>query len=272
MELALFRHFKSQNIVCILNDITNSLRHGDITSFKGGVPTIMEVKSGCPRTNDARTRRQVERASRILKYMKEDQGQGVYPGQGTATLHRRELTIDESHHRDKLTELLMEALAATRNVTRTIERGLYYNVSVLGQAGVESLNQIPNGGRICAIFVNPGEYVGQAYYPFALSITNPEAVFDFYNNRCLITVVVDSSVIEHELVKAGIEMAFNEDSDNEFLSLQSRDSGLRVGVSRHFFNRIAVEFLSLEWLISELIGFTRNAGQCIEDIEGKRLS
>jgi hypothetical protein len=31
LELNIFRYLKSKNKICILNDITNSIRHGDIT-------------------------------------------------------------------------------------------------------------------------------------------------------------------------------------------------------------------------------------------------
>jgi hypothetical protein len=257
MELALFRHCKAQNVLCILNDITNSLRHGDITMFKHGVPSIMEVKSGRAGTNDARTCRQLERARTISKYLKEDLGQNIYPGQGTATLHRRELTIDESEHRDTVTELLTKALESNSNLTLTLENGLYCNVSMAIDPTHESLNEIPQGGKMCVLFINTEKYVHQAYYPFTLSLSNPEALFAFYDGRCLITVFVDLGVIEQELGKQGIEVAVNIDGDDDFLSLTRRDVQLRINVSRHFFGRLGAEFLSLQWLIHELAALVK---------------
>jgi hypothetical protein len=252
LELKLFRHCKSQNIACIFNDITNSIRYGDITVLKYGKPQFYEVKSGRSSINNDRTQRQVERAKKILKYLIHDQGEGVYPSQGNITLHRRELAIKEKHHRRRLKTLLVKALGDHKNATIKIENGLYYNVSVFVGSADKDFNKLPKGAKWCVFFVNMEKRIKQAYYPFTLSVKNPEALFAFYDGECLITVFVDLNVIEEQLLERGITVEFYEDGQY-FLRMDNPKTLMRdITVSHHFMGRLGAEFLSLKWMIEEL--------------------
>jgi len=254
LELEFFRARKADGFPCILNDITNSLRYGDITCIKGGLPTIFEVKSSPPDRGNPRTQRQIDRARKLLKYFEDDQAEGVYPGQGSAILNRCELVVEEEHHRKKLTALIIEAFALKKNLTNIIEDGLYYHVSASVRTGLASLSQVPEGRHICAFFLNADKYVAQAYYPFTLSISNPESLFAFYAGLCVITVFIDFDVIKRELAKRGIQTSFNLDGEDDFVCLQGDAPTYRMQVSRHFFGRVAAEFLSLKWILQELAG------------------
>jgi hypothetical protein len=249
LELQIFRDSKRLNLPCIFNDITNSLRYGDITLAGGGLPRIIEVKSGRQRKRDARADRQVERGNRILKYLRDDQGEGVYPGYANITLHRRELFYEEKHHQQEVTNLLADALVSKKSLTRTIEKGLHYHIAVPGDAGIGNRDQLPKGSKMSCWYVTSEEYSNMAYYPFTLSIAHPESLFEFYDGKCLVVVFIDFTVIEEELAKAGATLEVRNDGEGDFLTLNNRDSGLRVNVSRHFIGRLAGEFLSLEWML-----------------------
>jgi hypothetical protein len=252
LELNIFRHCKSQNIICIFNDITNAIRYGDITVLKHGMPQFFEAKSGRSSINDGRTQRQLERAKKILKYIIHDHAEGVYPGQGDITLHRRALAKNERHHRKKLETLLVKVLGSQKNATIKIENGLYYNVSVSAGSAVKELNRLPSGAKWCVFFVNMEKQVKQAYYPFTLSVKNPEALFAFYDGQCVITVFVDLNVIEEQLRERGITVEFYEDGQY-FLRMDNPQTLMRdVRVSHHFIGRLGAEFLSLKWMIEEL--------------------
>ena len=255
LELKIFRYCKSQNIVCIFNDITNAIRYGDITVLKHGRPQLFEAKSGRSNKNDCRTQRQIERANTILKYLIHDQAEGVYPGQGDVTLHRRALAKSESHHRKRMETLLVKVLRSQKNAAIKIEKGLYYNVSVSVGAADKELNRLPKGGKWRFFFANMEKQIQQAYYPFTLSLKNPEALFAFYDGQCMITVFVDLNVIEEQLRERGINVEFYEDGDY-FLRMDNPQTSMRdVRVSHHFIGRLGAEFLSLKWMVQELCAF-----------------
>ena len=255
LELKIFRHCKSQNIVCIFNDITNSLRHGDITVLKHGIPTIIEAKSGRSGKNDNRAQRQIERAKNILNYLRHDRGERVYPGQGDITLLRRELAIKERHHRKKIESLLLDVLWTKKNKILKIEDGLYYNVSVSVGSTANELNKLPKAAKWCVFFVNMEKQIKQAYYPFTLSINHPEALFAFYDGQCVIAVFVDLNVVEEKLREQGITVEFYEDGEY-FLRMDNPSSLARdVRVSRHFVGRLGAEFLHLRWMIQVLSSY-----------------
>jgi hypothetical protein len=252
LELKIFRLCKSQNIICIFNDITNAIRYGDITVLKHGIPQFIEAKSGHFDINGGRTQRQLERARNILNYLVHDHAEGVYPGQGEITLQRRELPIKERHHQIKLKRLLVKAMRSQRNTTLKIENGLYYNVSVSVGSVDKELNKLPKGAKWCVFFVNMEKQIKRAYYPFTLSLKDPEALFAFYDGQCMITVFVDLNVIEERLRKRGVAVEFYEDGDY-FLGMDNPQTLMRdVRVSHHFIGRLGAEFLSLKWMIQTM--------------------
>jgi len=207
------------------------------------MPQFFEAKSGRISINDGRTLRQVERAKKILKYLIHDHAEGIYPSQGDITLYRREITIRERNHRKKLETLLEKVLMSQKNATIKVENGLYYNVRVSVDSVDKELNQLPKGAKWCVFFVNMEKQIKQAYYPFTLSIKNPEALFAFYNGQCLITIFVDLNVIEEQLRERGIAVEFYEDGDY-FLRMDNPLTLLRdVRVSHHFIGRLGAEFL-----------------------------
>jgi hypothetical protein len=254
LELKIFRYCKSQSIACIFNDITNSLRHGDITIPKYGVPLIIEAKSGRSGRSDERAKRQEERSKNILKYLINDRGEGVYPSQQGKIMHRSALTITEGHHRKRLETLLIKWLGTQKCTTAKIENGLYYSIFVSKESFVRQINKLPKGARWFVIIVNMEKYIAQAYYPFTLSIKTPEALLSFYEGKCQIIVFVDLNFIESKLRDRGFTVNYCEDGAH-FLQIDNPETHIRdMKVSRHFIGRLGAEFLSLDWMIEELCG------------------
>lgn len=202
LELAIFRRCKRDNIVSILNDITNSLRHGDITIPKYGVPLTIEVKSGRASKNNSRSQRQQDRTKKILEYLVKDKGENIYPGQGTP-MQRQALTKRELHHQKRVGSLASQAISSGRNMMRKIEEGLYYHMGVTSSSIGKDMKTLPRSAKLLCHFVNMEKQLKQAYYPFTLSISNPEALFDFYDGQLSITIFVDLNVVESFFVQRG---------------------------------------------------------------------
>ena len=102
-------------------------------------------------------------------------------------------------------------------------------------------------------FLNETKYECQGYYPYILSITSPYAIYDFFRDRILITVVVDASEVEIKLSKYGFQGKF---ADGGWI-LFSKSGDIITTISKYFFGRVAYEFLSLNWLISEIVNQTK---------------
>lgn len=251
LELRIFRQMKAQGKICIFNDVTNSLRYGDITVPKYGFPFLVEAKSGRSSYNDRRSKRQSERSGQIVQYLLKDEAVGLYPELGGAVIHRKPLFNREKDHREKLTTLAERAVREKMNFSVKIEKGLCYQIVADGD-GLEGWGKISKPGRWIGIFTNRYKKNKQGYYPFPLSIRNAEILFKFYAGECLITVFIDLEVIRQKLEKKNA-LVETYNKDGWILCLMDLDKGKKIMVSEYFLSRFAVEFLSLKWLIKEFI-------------------
>ena len=69
-ERRCLRRIFANGTIAILNDLTNCLRYGDLTVPVGGMPNLMELKSG--KASGWRDDRQIERLSRLSVYLTTD--------------------------------------------------------------------------------------------------------------------------------------------------------------------------------------------------------
>jgi hypothetical protein len=107
LELRILRELLRKGEIALLNDITNCLRHGDITVPRMPSPAIIEVKSGS--AENSRARRQMAKAEEIAAYLSTDVSNNW---QGTGwTVTRRSLAQGERHHRRRLVNLVRICLA-----------------------------------------------------------------------------------------------------------------------------------------------------------------
>ncbi len=252
LELKAFRHSKSKGVLCIFNDITNSLRHGDLTFPVNGIPSLVELKSGNASKDNGRAKRQHERAVNILNYLKEDVGKNVYPEQGETTMYRRDTLNRERNHLQSFRNILSMALKNNTNILTKIEGGLYYNVMVKEDGLEKTLNTLPKNISPIFISVNDFKKYKQGYYPFTLLINDPEALYKFYNGEYTVFVIIDANYITSELAKEGFAVEFLSE-EGYFLKLNDPVRDIQVTISRHFFGRIAGEFLNLKWMVKEFI-------------------
>lgn len=249
-ELKVFRSIMAKRMICIYNDITHSLRHGDITTPKFGLPLTIEVKSGRSSKNNARAQRQLTRINKILSYLVEDSTEGLYSSYEGITMYRHAMVEKERHHRRKLGLLLDNAFRLKQSTTKKIENGLYYNVTFTKEGIERELKKLPKNGSWCAFFVNDFMQVKEGYYPFTLTIKNPEILLEFYEGNFLIMVFVDIDLIRQKVEDAGYKMIFEPGGD---YCLRLENEEAQLAISSHFFRRISAEFVSLDWMIQEFI-------------------
>jgi len=109
-----------QKRVAILNDLTNCLRHGDLT-LAASPPVLVEIKSGVGATD--RDRRQHQRANEVAEYLRADVAHN-WRGTGV-TIERIEQIVPERHHRRVLPALISDARQCGLALRR-VESGTYY--------------------------------------------------------------------------------------------------------------------------------------------------
>jgi len=112
----------------------------------------------------------------------------------------------------------------------------------------------PPGSLIISL-INELKYSGLGYYPFSLSIYEPTAWYDFYSGNLMIIVAIDTKVIEEKLSREGISIKLTAEWDRfpvELTSLGSK-AGNKSLIGGHFFGRLFYEFLSLDWLLDEMV-------------------
>ena len=262
-ELAVLRRIYNMGGIAILNDITNILRHGDITILSP-VNGLIEVKTS--RDRSPRARRQRRRLGKLTDYLASgDEGApfGHFEKLVRIGVHERE------HYLWREVNALIREAQEHGHASCLVESGVFYHVSRRGVTPELIIADI--GDHIASPIVgicNENKFDNLNYHPFTSSIHDPRTVFDFYCGELFIFVAIDREYVEERFSKVGLKARFLPDSDFQFritaIDVRS-DSPARIEVGNNLFNRVFREFLSLEWLLCELEG--RYARFVREEIE-----
>ncbi|ULA69704.1 MAG: hypothetical protein LZF62_450052 [Nitrospira sp.] len=245
--------FKDKNIA-ILNDLTNCLRYGDVTVIdRERRVRIAEIKSGKNVTKrDLRQRAATEKMS---TYFKNDIVDELYGFK--VPIRRISLANEEKHRRNDLNALLASSLEGDKSCYLEVEQGLFYLIEKEANSLLpEIIKQIR--GRPLVALINEYKQNNTAYYPFTLSVTDPDHLFQFYAGEFVIVVVVDSEAITSAFHNNDLTFELLPDGPWALTIRSSKGGDEPVfKVSSHFWARLAVEFLSLEWFLAEIITYTQ---------------
>lgn len=265
--------------VGILNDLTNSLRYGDVTVVsESGFAAIVEVKGSDRRYR--RADRQHAEQEKLVRYLSEGTTEGLY-GLNDWKFARLPVVAEEKHHRDQLNTLVGVAYKDGFAFSK-VEEGLYYWIVVGGHSGSWEVETGKPGGfsrlleefrdkQPILFFANESKFSTQGRYPYTLSIRDPEALFDFYSGWLLVYVIIDTDLMSANFAAHGLKMTFEDDEDVA-LTITNTDPDKAEDhfgpmlVSRHFFERLAYEFLSLDWFVEETTRHTDIS--TFTDVEG----
>lgn len=256
LERAILRRAFAWGATVVMNDLTNTLRHGDITVFRPDLwPEgnsnfmIIEVKSG-KGGNKKRSERQMEAMSKLSSYLTDDTK--VEDGR---VWKRIALQEDSKHHFAIITELA-QSLTERSWRAEKIEEGLFYilmNTSIETGNFSEIFSVFPKGGRpSLLISVNEFKKVHFGYLPFPLCFRDPEIIFKFYDGGFVINIAIDIDHINKVLNRRGISVELTSD-DHYPLRVFSENPSAESFVGYHPLGRLAGEFLSLEWFINNII-------------------
>ncbi len=251
LERKVLRKIIKSGKIAILNDLTNCLRHGDITVIEDSLPQIFEVKSSKAR-ND-RTKRQIENIEKVLEYLYTDSAEGLYGSK--LKIQRTAGHSKAKYHADELNKVIDEALVKGHSWLK-IEDGLYYFADLApGSSKIsEVIAKCVAPPIVC--FLNMDKYAHRAYIPLALSIKNSKALLKFYAGELMLLVFIDPSVMVEHLNSKGFALEFDKEGDYALtvrsLSESEDKSGI-LNISHHMFSRISYEFLSLKWFLNDIV-------------------
>lgn len=251
MEMQMFRYSYKNGIIAILNDLTSALRYADITLIKEDGATYVEVKSSENRNN--RTDRQKENAEKVFNYLETDITEDLYNiGQ---KMQRKKLGSPEINYLSTINELI-EISKSKGSAFRLAEPGLLYFVSHNEPSTNEDISLVFAKNEIekpIAFMLNAIKFPEQGYYPFSLSIYNPNNFLDFIEGEFSIIIFVDMRYVD----KIAKEYKFiREPSDDpqfvfSFKNEKENAELTEFKMSIHFFQRIPIEFVSLKWLFTD---------------------
>lgn len=245
----------------VMNDLTHTLRHGDITVFRpdlwpeGGSPFLLiEAKSGRGKSH-ARTARQMAAIEQVFDYLRTDKRE-VERGQW----QRVSLKEAPQYHFEKAT-CMMTALPHGGCLLEQVEPGLHYAlIDCAAKTGdYEPIFQklLADGPRFFVLNVNDMKKDQFGYYPFPLCIQEPEALFRFYNGEFVMFVFIDIERVNVALAPKGLKVTPT--GGNEYpwqVSSLGTDLGAESGesyVGFHPIGRLAAEFLRLDWVLDNIV-------------------
>lgn len=255
-ELRILRLAFSSGHVAILNDLTNCLRYGDITILANGRKLFVEAKSG--RSGNARVHRQKSELENIAEYLTSGKSDKLCAIGGVeGEFMRVAIHGPEVDHRDRLNAIISRAReSADKCCMEEIEPGLYYGATYVADRKVLGTLIDKPPGSVIISFTNELKYSGLGYYPFSLSIYDPEAWYDFCAGRLMLIVAVETTIIENKLSRHGISIKITGEWNRFPIELTDKGYGAESNkslVGGHFFGRLFYEFLSLDWLLEELV-------------------
>lgn len=253
LERKTFRYAYENGLVAILNDLTHTLRHGDVTILDEHSPmSIIECKSG---RGGKRSRgdRQLAQAQKMLDYLRED-----VRHEQSGSWHRVEALAMPVSLGGKATALAQK-LPQGGWLHEQVERGLHYIVldCTIDETGQnKALSVIDPIWRPYVIMVNEMKRMKMGYMPFPLHFTDDEITYRFYNGEFVMAVVVELREVEKRLAESGMSFEITDDGYFPFkIGPQDLSEG-ELGdnyVGYHPMGRLAAEFVSLDWLVRNVM-------------------
>ncbi len=245
----------------VMNDLTHTMRHGDITVFRPdvwppgeGKFLLLEMKSG---NGGSRQRgdRQLAAINDVLGYLET----GKKEEDGFLWV-RESLQSDPAHHFDSATRLVKQ-LPAGGSVTEEVEPGLHYSLLDVGCTPDAYEGMFPflagRASDFILFSVNDCKKVHLGYYPFPLCFRDPEVLYHFYNGSFVMMICADLAHINAAAQHHGLSVKRTKDDhfplhvvpvgQHSFLT----EEGFMI--SFHPLGRLAAEFLRLDWWIENMV-------------------
>ena len=256
LEVKIARNLIQSGYPCLLTDLTNTVRHGDICLLHGSDPTLIEVKSS--KDKSRRARRQHRNLRKLAQFYATDELDGL---RGFRDLRRLSTRTECVTFETAFNDCIATAYEKGYSVVSP-ENGTCYIAITKTNKPMHDVLRETDTREPWLFFLNEtkSNQAWAPYYPFTLLMTNARAVYDFILGRLLIVVMLDVEVIKKRLREMGYVPEFCPDSE---CALRGKKIGTEeeVGISQHLLLRAAFEAVSLKWLIqASLDGLEQAAG------------
>ena len=244
-ELKALRGLLNAGCPCVLCDLTNTVRYGDICVLAGDDPKIIEVKSSG--TKDRRRMRQFRNLTTLRQFYADDMSEGF---RGFQTVHRVEMRSSLKSFEAELNQCIDESYERGYGL-KSPEPGVCY-VAVSEDVRLEAIFEQVNLVEPWLFSLNEAKRnrAWSPYYPFTLLVRSERALYDFILGRLFVMVLFDVAVIKGLVRAMGWTPEF--DAESDYALLASRNGGEeRAGFAMHMLVRTALEALSLRWVVEE---------------------
>ena len=244
-ELDALRKLVEAGYPCVLCDLTNTIRYGDICIMVQDDPILIEVKSS--RTKDRRRTRQLRNMKTLREFYKSDASSGL---RGFPSVYRIATRSVPYSFEEELNECIDESYERDYAL-KSPEPGVCY-IAISRAVRVEDVFSEMNLAEPLLFSLNEAKRTRawSPYYPFTLLIRSERALYDFMLGRLFVVVLLDVAVIRDLVCSLGWIPKFDLESDYPVWA--SKDGGEeQAGLSGHALARAAMEALSLRWVVEE---------------------
>ena len=230
---------------CVLTDLTNTIRYGDVCVLHGPDPVLIEVKAS--KSKDRRRTRQRQSLRQLMEFYKTDRLDGL---QGLPHVRRIRVSEPKSFAKE-FNKCIAEAYRYGHAVASP-EEGVYY-ITVVNHEVTPDIIFAPIRARArkpWLFFLNEtkSNCAWAPYYPFTLLIETPTALYDFIVGRLTIVVVLDIAVIKRQFIEEGYTVEIVPESRIPF-RIDRPNTDAVVGISEHYVKRVALEAVSLQGIV-----------------------
>jgi hypothetical protein len=245
-ELYELKSLIDKGIPCVLCDITNSIRHGDILVLCLDDPIVIECKTSPTKSN--RVTRQKRTRRNLTDFYKRDEKR-MKINDVSITVNRVNITSQYNSYVEEM-NLLIEKAQESGASSILVENGLWYIVFHVGTVPPKITDNVQKLFVFCLNdYKDNEEWI--SYIPFVSSIQGYKNLLDFIEGKLIIVVAIDIDKIASEN-----SLRFEEKEDNiehpfwfypvDNTSLDDRGM---FAISTHYIQRVALEFLSLNSIL-----------------------
>jgi hypothetical protein len=245
LEWKVVRQLAINKVPAMLCDITNTLRHGDVCVLIGPDPMPIEVKSSANR--NARVDRQIANLQSIRKFLETDEASDF---RGLSNIKRVALPVSKANHASEMNECIVLS-RTTGFAVITPEEGLTY-ACLRSPDAVEQLTAYM-GPQCIVTLLNDAKTSAtwMPYYPFTLSIREPQALYEFIEGDFTLAVILDTQTLVRLFEVRGLHAQFIDHPQwiiavSKFGARRGQDTFSAISIP--FFGRIFYEFESIAQL------------------------
>ena len=257
LEMDVVRDLLNAGHPCVLTDLTNTIRYGDVCVLRGPDPLLIEVKSS--KAKGTRVSRQLANLKKLHEFYRTDQLVGL---RGLPLVRRLAVRTECKTFASEFNQCIQAAYDHGYAVVSP-EEGTHYVAIIDTDFPLLEIFRCVKADEPWAFVLNElkSEQVWAPYYPFTLLIEARRALYDFILGRLFILVLLDTAVIKRKIAEMGYVPELVQDSDTP-LRARATDGEGEVRVSQHLLLRAALEAVSLDWILHVgLEAFQRNDPQ-----------